>query len=226
MNRPKFGRLVRKIYKFRNVLWVSVRDTLKIWPEELPPHKSINNPIFKVKELNVATNVGIDHLNRLVFLGRLSVEKGIQNFLEIAKETKHSSIVIGDGSLRSNLIQEYQNLREVVFLGQRKNPWEELTQNDLLIVPSLHEGDGLVVVEAISGGVPILLSDIPEFRRFGLPEKNYCKDKNEFIATIGSYRDNLADLIVPNEIVAPILSTRSIDSIADSWEISFQTASH
>jgi glycosyltransferase involved in cell wall biosynthesis len=170
--------------------------------------------------------VEIKYLKRLVFVGRLSVEKGIQNFLEIAKETQVASIVIGDGPLRSNLIKEYQDLRDVAFMGQTKNPWKEVTQNDLLIVPSLHEGDGLVVVEALSEGVPILLSDIPEFRRFGLPERNYCRDKNEFIAKIGSNRDNLADLIVPNEIVAPILSMRSIHSIADSWEIFLQTAPH
>ncbi len=224
MNRPKLGRLVRKTYKFRNVLWISVRDSLKIWPDGLPPHKSITNPILDVKRIDAATNAEINYLKRLVFVGRLSVEKGIQNFLEIAKETKVSSIVIGDGPLRSNLIKEYQDLMEVAFMGQTKNPWDELTQNDLLIIPSLHEGDGLVVVEALSAGVPMLVSDIPEFRRFGLPERNYCRDTNQFIATIGSNKDNLADLIVPNEIVAPILSTRSIHSIADSWEIFLQTA--
>jgi len=222
MNRSRIGHIVRKLYKSKDVIWLSVRDTLKIWPENSTPQHSINNPVLNPTSLTVAAIQEVDSLNRLIFLGRLSVEKGIEKFLEIAKETRESSLVIGDGPMREALARDYQNLSEISFLGQKKNPWQDLTRNDLLIVPSLHEGDGLVVIEALSTGIPILLSDIPEFRRFGLPEKNYCKDKEEFIAAIKEFKYDITLLVVPTEVSSPILSSRSIHSIADSWEIFLQ----
>ena len=42
---------------------------------------------------------------------------------------------------------------------------------------SLHEGSSNAVLEAIAAGCPILLSDIPENRDFGLPAKNYFRSR-------------------------------------------------
>lgn len=45
--------------------------------------------------------------------------------------------------------------------------------SQVYINASLHEGSSNAVLEAIGAGCPILLSDIPENRDFGLPPKNY-----------------------------------------------------
>ena len=106
---------------------------------------------------------------------------------------------------------------EGILVGQKRNPWDKLFSNDLLLVPSLHEGDGLVVVEALAAGIPILLADIPEFRRFGLPDIHYCKDKYDYIASINSYSNHIDQLRVSAVNAASVLDSRSLQAIGDSW---------
>jgi glycosyltransferase involved in cell wall biosynthesis len=87
----------------------------------------------------------------------------------------------------------------------------------LLIAPSTSEGDGLVIIEGMKKGVPLLLSDIPDFRRFGLPDKNYCENANEFVSQINQFGANLDSLRVPEKITEQILSSRSIAVVGDTW---------
>ncbi len=216
MNRKRMGRVVRMVHRYKKVHWISVRDNLKIWPKLLTPEKSIQNPIVRPKPLAPNSKEDEKQINRIVFLGRLSVEKGARNFLEIASEAGCASLVIGDGPLRKELERDFPDL-EGILVGQKRNPWDELFSNDLLLVPSLHEGDGLVVVEALAAGIPILLADIPEFRRFGLPDIHYCKDKYDFMASINSYSNHIDQLRVSAVKAASVLNSRSLQAIGDSW---------
>jgi glycosyltransferase involved in cell wall biosynthesis len=216
MNRKKMGRIVRKLYEYKKVYWISVRNDLKIWPKLLTPNSSIHNPVLRPKPLIPSSKAHDMQVNRLVFLGRLSVEKGVRDFLEIASEIRFPALVIGDGPLRKELEGEFPELAGA-FVGQKTNPWNDLFSNDLLVVPSLYEGDGLVVVEALAAGIPLLLADIPEFRRFGLPDIHYCKDKNAYIATICSYSNNVDQLKVSEANATPVLASRSLKVIGDYW---------
>lgn len=76
---------------------------------------------------------------------------------------------------------------QATFSGQVLNPWLAVQEGDLLVVPSKYEGDGLVVVEALHQKIPILIADIPEFRRFALPNSNYCKDVDHFVKQIALF---------------------------------------
>ena len=105
----------------------------------------------------------------------------------------------------------------VELLGYQKDPWAHLGENDVLVVPSLFEGDGMVVVEAISRDVPILLSDIPDFRRFGFPDSNYCAEPQDFVQRISEYRSNLNRLRVPIQTRREILKSRTPKAVGDSW---------
>jgi glycosyltransferase involved in cell wall biosynthesis len=216
MNRKRLGRIVRQVHEYKKVLWISVRNDLKIWPKLLNPITSIQNSIVRPQPLAPSSQEHEKKMNRLVFLGRLSVEKGARNFLEIAREIGCTSIVIGDGPMRDELETDFPDLAGA-FVGQKTNPWDGLFSNDLLVVPSLHEGDGLVVVEALAAGIPILLADIPEFRRFGLPDIHYCKDKNGYLSSINSYSNNIDQLKVSQAHAASVLDSRSLKAIGDYW---------
>lgn len=107
---------------------------------------------------------------------------------------------------------------DVTFSGQVLEPWIRITEGNLLITPSEYEGDGLVVIEGLQKSIPMLLTDIPDFRRFGFPEHNYCTDVAEFVERISLFHDNLEGLVIPIEISKPILSSRSLRAVGDSWE--------
>jgi glycosyltransferase involved in cell wall biosynthesis len=159
-------------------------------------------------------------LKRLVFIGRLSAEKAPDLFINLCREFKVPAVVIGGGILSKNLLEKIrlENL-DVKLLGQLVNPWEEFTIGDLLVVPSRTEGDGLVVLEALSLGIPLLLSDILAFRSFQLPEHHYCKDTVAFFNRLETFKHDLQSLVVSDQIADRILKTRRPEIIGTEWEI-------
>lgn len=101
-------------------------------------------------------------------VGRLEEVKGHIYLLEALKILKEKykllpiTLLAGDGSLRNNL-EKYtteNNLSAVEFLGNIDNVPEFLPQIDILIIPSLSEGFGLVVLEGMVSGKIVIASDI------------------------------------------------------------------
>jgi glycosyltransferase involved in cell wall biosynthesis len=215
--RALLGKLVRRILTIRKTSWVSVASHLTIWPTGTNPSAILQNPIAPHTQLQSET---VDEeIERLVFIGRLSREKRPDFALEISRRTAIGLEIIGDGVLRADL--EKKSLQErigVCFHGQIEDPWSQIRSGDLLIVPSAFEGDGLVIIEGLQHQVPMLLADIPDLRRFGFPDANYCVDIDAFTVQIKNFRSKLKDLLVPSEISNSILKFRSIDTVGSSWE--------
>ena len=160
-------------------------------------------------------------ISRIVYIGRLSNEKQPDWILEIADESNLPVLMVGDGVMRSQLELKSKNLNlDVDFKGFITKPWELIAQGDLLVVPSQYEGDGLVVVEAIARKIPILLSDIPDLRRFDLPLQHYCLSVSEFCKRITEFRNSIGSLIVSEKLTQAILLDRNPTEIAKKW-ISF-----
>jgi glycosyltransferase involved in cell wall biosynthesis len=95
---------------------------------------------------------------------------------------------------------------------------QDIKVGDLLIIPSKSEGDGLVLLEGMQLGLPILLSDISDFRRFNLNSRNYCKTQSDFLLKIKNNKHNLNKLVIKESISRKILQKREISLIADRWE--------
>jgi glycosyltransferase involved in cell wall biosynthesis len=72
--------------------------------------------------------------------------------------------IAGQGPLESELKKEVIKLgieKQVFFLGVRKDVESLYKSSDLLVLCSRWEGFGLVAVEAMAAGVPVLVSNIP-----------------------------------------------------------------
>jgi glycosyltransferase involved in cell wall biosynthesis len=88
----------------------------------------------------------------LLYVGRVSHEKGIADFLKL--KTTGTKLVVGDGPARSSLEKEYP---EAVFLGYRKGQslGEVYASADLFVFPSKTDTFGVVVIEALASGLPV-----------------------------------------------------------------------
>ena len=108
-------------------------------------------------------------INQLIFVGQLIERKGIFTLLEAIKNVSEVNAnfhltIIGMGVLQTS-IKEFiitQQLGNFIILqGVVKS--ENVAQNiriaDLLILPSIFDGWGMVVNEALQNQVPVLISD-------------------------------------------------------------------
>ncbi|CAB4820926.1 unannotated protein [freshwater metagenome] len=226
INRPwitrlTFGRMVRGFLRIRRVTWVAVSSHLTIWPEGISPNAILLNSLTPIS-VTMPTKNQTDKnpkLTRIVFIGRLTPQKRPEWILEIVSKSGLNAEIFGDGLLKNALqSQAAEHKQNIIFSGFVRDPWSHLGLGDLLIVPSEWEGDGLVVIEALKVNIPILVADIPDFRRFGLPDKNYCKNIDDFVGRINQYRDDLYSLVVAEEITDSILASRSLEVVGDAWE--------
>ncbi|MBR4909256.1 MAG: glycosyltransferase family 4 protein [Acidaminococcaceae bacterium] len=111
---------------------------------------------------------GINHSNqpRFLFVGRLTRLKGLDTVLRaLAQLQDHpwALDVIGDGPQRAEweTLTAELNLKErVAFHGFRDDVEDWMIRSSCLLFPSRHEGMGLVVLEALNIGLPVLASDL------------------------------------------------------------------
>jgi glycosyltransferase involved in cell wall biosynthesis len=217
VKRPKLGRFIRRLLRFRKVTWVAVSDHLSIWPNSETPRLVLRNSITPLKDRWAHSSE--DVVNRLIYIGRLSPEKRPLLALEIARDAELKICFIGDGELSKQLkSKSAQESIEAEFLGHVQDPWSKIRTNDLLIVPSSFEGDGLVVLEGLQRNIPLLLADIPEFRRLGLPNHNYCTDVCSFVARINDFKSRSGILRAPKNMSESLLRVREAGFIAAEWE--------
>ena len=99
---------------------------------------------------------------RVGFLGRLDPVKNVHLFLYTFWEMTRGGVeghVFGDGPLREHFERLSGNLGvagRVFFRGAVLRPQEALREMDVLLFPSTGEGFGLVLIEAMASGVPVI----------------------------------------------------------------------
>ncbi|MBL0108192.1 MAG: glycosyltransferase family 4 protein [Ignavibacteria bacterium] len=132
-------------------------------------YKLSNGEILKLRSKN---NIDSDDFVISV-IGRLDKQKGHLIFLESVKEIIHQNkkikiLLIGDGSLREQIeifIKENNLSSQVIMKGFQPDSEPYIEISDLICVPSLWEGFGLVIIEGMIKKKIILASDVG-----GIPE--------------------------------------------------------
>jgi glycosyltransferase involved in cell wall biosynthesis len=100
------------------------------------------------------------------FIGRLDPVKRLGDLLA-AVEQLHGLVhlhVFGDGPQRGQLVAQSQRpglTGRVTFYGAIPAPQPALGQIGILVLPSMYEGFGLVLIEAMAAGVPVVARKVP-----------------------------------------------------------------
>lgn len=133
-----------------------------------------NNNFAVIKQLNNVSLVEPVMVNKkdisLVTIGRLSPEKDhhklflslkkvIENYPDIQINLK----VIGSGVMEDELKKQISQLgldNYIDMLGQVSNPYKYLKEADCFILSSNHEGQPMVLLEALALHMPIIATDI------------------------------------------------------------------
>lgn len=100
----------------------------------------------------------------VLFVGNLIKRKNVDSLLEAKKiaNSDYYLVVVGDGPLYKKLTKkvEDENIRDVIFTGSRGDVENIIPSCDLLILPSYSESFGLVLIEALACGKPVIGSDV------------------------------------------------------------------
>jgi len=89
---------------------------------------------------------------RLLYVGRVAVEKNVEAFLEL--DVPAEKVVVGDGPARAELERRYPR---AIWRGYRHGDElvAEYADADVLVFPSLTDTFGLVMLEAMACGTPV-----------------------------------------------------------------------
>ena len=133
-------------------------------------------------------SLGIPEGNMVVgTVGRLTHVKGHRYLIEAAGRIVDSRpettfVFLGDGELSDELKNMASNLgieENVKFPGWRPDVAEVMSVFDVFVLPSLNEGMGRVLVEAMALGKPIVASDVG-----GIPDL-VIHGKNGYLVPVG-----------------------------------------
>lgn len=102
----------------------------------------------------------------LVSVGRLHEMKGYDRLIDTIYKLKSDGIfdnvklrIYGDGPLFESLNQKISDLKltnDIFLMGSVMNPYKYIKNSDLFILSSIYEPFGLVIVESLTLGVPVL----------------------------------------------------------------------
>lgn len=125
-------------------------------------------PIASLGDFYTRFNIPINKV-KLLFVGRLFPEKSIDTLIRaipyiIKKRPDIHVMIVGAGHLREKLEKLARSINVidyVTFLGLVSDEDKVLSYNasDIFVLPSLAELEGMVVLEAMACGKPILISD-------------------------------------------------------------------
>jgi len=159
-------------------------------------HQPVDHPWF-AEERDMPVIVGV---------GRLTKQKGFSYLLRAFQRVRGSLasrlVLVGEGedlAVLRGMARKLQVGADVAFLGFQSNPYKYMARADAFVLPSLWEGFGLVLVEALAAGAPVIATRCPSG-----PEE-IVTDGVDGLLVPPADSDALADAII-NVLTSPMLA--------------------
>ena len=106
----------------------------------------------------------ISSIHKIFSAGRLHIAKGYKYLIEAVHQLSNTGFdiqltIAGDGPEMKNLVRQRDALNlqdKVTFIGASNDVVTLMRQSDLFVLPSISEQFGVVLLEAMASGVPIV----------------------------------------------------------------------
>lgn len=131
-------------------------------------HNGIDTDEYRKELPAVLSNVKLNGKKIVLFVGRITIQKGPDYFIKVAKRVIQYDpnvlfVVSGSGDMEHQIIRMAADMGlgdKILFAGFVRG--DELTKlyraADLFVMPSVSEPFGLTALEALANGTPILVS--------------------------------------------------------------------
>ena len=184
----------------------------------------------KVKVINFGVNTNNFYKNNtikksdkyfdILFIGQISLRKGLHYLIDAFKNLQHPNKrlhIVGSHTLDKKFYQKKLNIENIIVYGHINH----LKLNNIInkchifVLPSIEEGFATVILQALSAGCPVIVSE-------NTGAKEFVTDNNcGFVVPI---RDSKAiqeklELIADNKNTIENLSNNAVKKMKDqSWE--------
>jgi len=126
---------------------------IKIIPDSFSDMQNLENEKLEFGDTKI-----IGHIGAVV-----DATKGQCTILETAKLLEKDNfhfVFIGDGQDLEKCKKISKNMKNVTFLGFKENPQRYISNFDIFVFPSLHEGLGSTLLDVMRFGIPIIASNV------------------------------------------------------------------
>lgn len=177
--------------RIKRVLIVSNQVMEKAFFKRILKKKSVNvgNP-FSIENICKRVDNNMGKHSDLLYVGRLSKEKNPLSFLRIVEKVAGiipniKAIVVGDGQMLQEcqqIVETRDTLRGIVeFVGFQKNPYNYINKTRVICITSEYEGFGLVALEAMSLGKPVVCKAVGGLKTIMHEIKENMNDEEDFL---------------------------------------------
>lgn len=128
--------------------------------------KCLYNPVSYNKIRSMVNNEDFKKEYHICCCARLSEAKDPYRFLEIIKKIKEKIpnikvVWIGDGEMKDEVREKSKEMDDCIdFIGRKKNPYKYMAKSKIFLLTSKWEGFGLAVYEALSLGLPAVVTNV------------------------------------------------------------------
>lgn len=128
----------------------------------------VGNPVSRKKILDMVSEDDYNKIYDICCIGRIVEQKNPKRFIDIIYKLKKKipnikAVWVGNGEMYEEIInyRDKMDLKEnIEFVGFKKNPYTYLATSKIFLLTSSTEGYGLVAFEALTLGVPCVVSNI------------------------------------------------------------------
>jgi len=122
----------------------------------------------------------------IIAVGNISAAKGysylLKAFCQVRKEIPARLVILGGGEKKTleELAGKLGIKEDIALLGFQNNPFKYMVRSTVFVLPSLWEGFGNVIVEAMACGIPVVATNIGSG-----PKEIISNGKNGFLVSVG-----------------------------------------
>ncbi len=120
------------------------------------------HPSYATHDMRMRLSDGHPQDPIMLYVGRLSNEKQIDKIRPVLEQVPGTRLaLVGDGPARQDLGQYFKGT-STKFMGYMRGPelWSAFASADMFVFPSAMETFGLVLIEAMASGLPVVTSRV------------------------------------------------------------------
>lgn len=159
--------------------------------------------------------------NFMLYIGTLQPRKNIPVIIKAIKTLDIKLVLAGDRNAHNfdkkidNIIQKNNLGEKVIFPGwiDEEDKPVLLQSADGFIFPSLYEGFGIPIIEAMAAGLPVICSNIPVLREIGRDAALFCDPRNS-----AEFAENIKKILINESLRRDLIERGKYTAQKFTWQ--------